>query len=417
MKRIAKQSEAHAFGIGTGTGQHGAQFIAVRDSRNRRVSGIYQRNGRFYAQLWVAREDGQKTARKFPLLTDEGAPVENLAEAKEAAEVLRNDRREKKLPTSGHKPKFADYVETYFSKPVTTAKKPDTLKLERWALNRWKEHLGDVRVDRIDSAAIAGLRDKRLRAGTHPRTVNLDVIALRNVLKQAVEDGYLRELPKAKTLKVPPRPKRPLLTPDQFSALLAAVPEACEKNGVQFADYLRFLAYSGAREQEALKIRWDDVDVVGERVTIGTGGVSKNHEARCVEFNDKLGALLRAMAKRRAPDCSWLFPSPQRGTRDEHACTFRESLLLTRKAAGLRWVGFHDLRHFFASFCVMAGLDFMTIAAWMGHKDGGILVGKIYGHLLDDHRKKAARKVHFGSTSDASESGSHPSHRYGNGHV
>jgi hypothetical protein len=29
----------------------------------------------------------------------------------------------------------------------------------------------------------------------------------------------------------------------------------------------------------------------------------------------------------------------------------------------------------------------MTIAAWLGHKDGGILVGKVYGHLLDDHRK------------------------------
>ena len=101
------------------------------------------------------------------------------------------------------------------------------------------------------------------------------------------------------------------------------------------------------------------------------------------------------MAEHRAPDCSWLFPSPQRGLRDEHAQTFRESLRLARSAAKLPWVGFHDLRHFFASFCVMAGIDFMTIATWLGHKDGGILVGKIYGHLLDDHRKNAARKVRF----------------------
>ena len=154
MKRVAKQSKAHVTGIGSGTVQHCAQFIGVRNSRNRRVSGLYQRNGRFYAQLWVTREDGQKTARKFPLLTDEGEPVANLVEAKEAAAALRNDRREKKLPTSGHKPSFADYVKTYFAKPVTASKKPDTLKLERWALNRWKEHLGNMRVDRIDSTAI-----------------------------------------------------------------------------------------------------------------------------------------------------------------------------------------------------------------------------------------------------------------------
>jgi hypothetical protein len=46
--------------------------------------------------------------------------------------------------------------------------------------------------------------------------------------------------------------------------------------------------------------------------------------------------------------------------------------------------------------CVMAGIDFMTIAAWLGHRDGGILVGKVYGHLLDEHRQKAAKLVHFG---------------------
>ena len=236
------QSKVNPNGLVSGANKHGAQFTAVRDSRNRRIAGIYIRNGRYYAQLWVDRHDGQKTARKFPLHTADAAPVANLVQAKEAADVLRNDRREKNLPTSGHKPKFADYIETYFAKPVTAAKKPDTLKLERWALNRWKDHLGDVRIDRIDASAISALRDKRLRSGTHPRTVNLDVIALRNVLKQAVEDGYLREMPKARTLKVPPSPKRPLLTPDQFATLLAAVPVACKKNAVQFADYLRFLA-------------------------------------------------------------------------------------------------------------------------------------------------------------------------------
>lgn len=259
---------------------------------------------------------GKRRRASFPLLTPEGAPVASLSEAKEAADVLRNDRREKNLPTSGHKPKFADYIEAYFLKPVTARKKPDTLKLERWALKRWQEHLGDVRIDRIDAAAIASLRDKRLRGGSHPRTVNLDLIALRNVLKAAVEDDYLREIPKAKTLKVPPTPKRTLLSQKQFDALLAAVPLACEKNAVQFAGYLRFLAFTGAREVEALKVRWSDVDFAAGQVTIGTDGVSKNGEWRAVDFNPKLGELLRDMSTRRAPDCTWLFPSPQRGPRD-----------------------------------------------------------------------------------------------------
>jgi hypothetical protein len=167
MKPTAMHSNVNTNGLVSGANQHAAQFTAVGDPRNRRIAGIYIRNGRYKAQLWVDRDDGQKTARKFPLLTADGAPVANLAQAKDAADVLRNDRREKKLPTSGHKLKFADYVKTYFAKPMTVAKKPDTLKRERWALNRWKEHVGDVRIDRLDAVPIAALRDKRLRSGTH----------------------------------------------------------------------------------------------------------------------------------------------------------------------------------------------------------------------------------------------------------
>jgi len=155
-----------------------------------------------------------------------------------------------------------------------------------------------------------------------------------------------------------------------------------------------------------LRIKWADVDFERERVTIGADRLTKNWESRTVEFNSQLGALLREMHARRAPDCAWLFPSPQRGTRDEHARSFRESLKLARAAAALPRVGFHDLRHYFCSVCVMAGIDFMTIATWLGHKDGGILVGKVYGHLLDEHRQKAAKLVHFGiSVVDRNASG------------
>lgn len=386
---------------------HGAQFITVRDSRNRRVQGLQMRNGRYYGQLWVDRGDGKKTARRFPLITEEKAPVQTLQEAKKALEILRNDRRENALPTAGRKPNFADYTEVYFAKAAVQRKRPGTLQNEKQAIGRWKSSLSHVRIDRITTPMIAAFIDKRMKGGAFggrelepvsERTANLDLLMLRNVLKAAMDDGHLRELPKMKSLEEAPTPKRPLITPTEFDRLIDKAHEVCPKNGQQVADYLRFLAFSGAREQEALRVKWEDVDLARERVTIGADGLSKNWEARTVEFNPQLDALLREMRTRPAPDCSWLFPSPQRGTRDVHARSFRESLKLARTAAKLLWVGFHDLRHYFCSVCVMAGIDFMTIAAWLGHKDGGILVGKVYGHLLDEHRSKAAKQVRFGLT-------------------
>jgi integrase len=70
--------------------------------------------------------------------------------------------------------------------------------------------------------------------------------------------------------------------------------------------------------------------------------------------------------------------------------TFWESLLIARKEVGLSWVGFHDLRHYFIS---MAGIDFMTIAELIARQDGRVLIGKVYGHLFDGHKRNMAAQL------------------------
>jgi len=70
---------------------------------------------------------------------------------------------------------------------------------------------------------------------------------------------------------------------------------------------------------------------------------------------------------------------------------------LVRTEAKLTRFGFHDLRHYFISYCVMSGIDFMTIARWVGHQDGGVLIGKVYGHLSNEHAQRQAQRVNFGS--------------------
>jgi integrase len=390
-------------------GAHRWQFIPATDSRNRRVPGLYTRNGRYYALLWAETGNGKKAPRRMPLFDADQQPVRTLTAAKQALEIKRHERRENKLPTAGRKPSLADYCAVYFQKATVQRKRIGTINNERQALGRWCDNIGHVRIDQITPTLISGIVDKRLKGGvfcgrklegSSERTANLDLLILRNVLNAAVDDGLLRELPKVKKLDEAPPPKRRLLMPEEFDCLIKSSRTACAKNGQQLADYLQFLAFSGSREKEALRISINDVDFERHRVTIGGDGLSKNWESRTVEFNPNLAALLTDMFSRRPPDSSWLFPSPQRGIRDEHAQSFRESLKIARKAAELEWLGFHDLRHYFCSMCVMAGIDFMTIAAWMGHKDGGILVGKVYGHLLDEHRHRAARSLKFAEYSD-----------------
>ena len=385
MKTDATQSKA-----GITENEHRHRFTAVRDGRNRKVPGLSERNGRFYACLWIDRGDGRKTARRFPL------EARTLTEAKEQMEIKRNERREDKLPSQGRKPTFTDAIAEYLASPIRMERRSTTQEKDARSLHKFLAHAGDIRIDRITPALIIGFQEARLREDVSPRTVNLDLISLRGLLKYAVKKGHLRLVPFIEHLKSDSKPKRTLITPAQFETLLALAISECPRNGRQLADYLRLLAFSGCREQEALRLKWSDVDLAARIITIGSDGLAKNGMSRKVQFNPQLEAHLRDMASRREPETEWIFPNYRSGSRGERSATMRVSMNIIREKAKLPWFGFHDLRHYFASVCVMAGLDFMTIADWLGHKDGGILVGKIYGHLLDEHKRDAAAKLSFG---------------------
>lgn len=379
--------------------KHYRRFEPVLDSRKRKVSGLWRRGSRYYAQLRIDLGNGRTAPRRISLV------ALDLTSARAELERKRTQKRDNELTRPGYRPKLEDFTSQYRDSPKHSKKKPATQRSEKQALGRWNKHIGAVRIDRITLPMIHAYREQRLRAGTSERTVNLDTMALRQVLSLGKERGLIGNLvqffhPKRggglEPLRQRPAPKRPLLTTEQFAALHDAADEETTKNSVLFRRYLRFLALTGAREQEALKVRRrEDVDFTRARVRIGAEGVAKNSKERFVDFSPELEALLREHIAALPADTSWLFPSPQRGKKDVHARTLRESLLAARKKAGLTPVGFHDLRHFFASQCVMAGIDFMTIAEWLGHSDGGILVGKVYGHLRDTHKQEAARRLRF----------------------
>jgi len=376
-------------------GQHrGATYRKVLDQRKRPIRGLWERNGRYYAQLTVEDPNtGLKKVKRVPL-----EDVQTAAQAVAKFQELLSQRRKGALPVLKRTPKFADYAEQYFDYycKVKDAKRPSTLKTEEYAINQWKAHLGHVRLDRITRALVNSFIAKRQARGRSGRTVNLEVICFRNVMKRAIDDGWITSLPtqNLRPLKWTPH-KRGLFSEAEIKSVAAAAGEE-SKNGQEFADYLLLLAYSGSRMSEALRLKWADLDWERKQLTIGADGLAKNHKVRVVDFNTQLEAHLKEMAARRAPDTAWLFPSPQRGERDRPAKTFRETLALARKKAKLDAFAFHDCRHFFISMCVMSGIDYMTIARWVGHQDGGILIGKVYGHLSNEHAQRQAQRVNFG---------------------
>jgi integrase len=95
--------------------------------------------------------------------------------------------------------------------------------------------------------------------------------------------------------------------------------------------------------KRAIDAKW--IDHLPTENLIGADGDVKSHRWRVVDFNFPLENHLREM--------------------------------LTRLAAGLPKFGFHDSRYLFISMCVTSGIDFMTVARWVGHRDWGVLIGRV----------------------------------------
>ncbi len=361
----------------------------------RRLRGLWSRNGRFYAQMAV--ETGGVMRVTKMLLEAQTAP-----KAAEEMAALKRKRDKGTLEKITHAPKLTNAIAEYKASATFTSKSANSQRSEVTYLALWQERLGQMSVDKIRKQHILAVRDDitsegkvaALRNGkVSNRTANLYVQGLRQVLKFQEERGRMAVVPKIKALKLPPERRRELIDDVQFQRILDACTPEVTKNAKLVRFYLRFLALTGTRCKETYRLKWSDVDFERRKVTIGADGKSKNRRPRDINFNPELETLLAEMKAEHPKDSSYLFPSPQRGEKDKPATTLWDSFKLVRKHVKMEHLGFHDFRHLFISKCVMAGVDFMTIASWVGHRDGGILIGKVYGHLSEDHKAQAANNL------------------------
>ena len=68
--------------------------------------------------------------------------------------------------------------------------------------------------------------------------------------------------------------------------------------------------------------------------------------------------------------------------------------MLQRK---LGWRESHPPRStaFIATVCIESGVDIPTVSRWLGHKDGGALAMRTYGHLRREHQRRPGAESFF----------------------
>jgi hypothetical protein len=284
-------------------------YMKVHDERKRPIRGLWSRNGRYYAQIAI--EDPHASVKEVKRVPLEKATT--AAQARDAMHELIVDRRKGVLAVLKRTPKFGEFAETYleFHRAAKDAKRASTIVTEGYAIERWREHIGEVRVDKINRKHIDHFIASRQAEKKSARTVNLEVTILRNVLNKAIDDKLIHRLPTENLRPLKKQStKRALVTSEQIENLCKAALEPQTDaetgetirrlNGEQFADYLKLLAFSGARRTEALHIKWPHVDwkILDRGAKNSMGGVT-----RPASFRDEKRA--RGEGERCAQEPNW----------------------------------------------------------------------------------------------------------------
>lgn len=299
------------------------------------------------------------------------------------------------LPTDDADLTWAKAREAYEKIELVGRKlKPSSMADRQTNLNAvekiWPE-LVRLKVREISEEMCKRWMAKRVETGISAQRLNNELDTLRQVLETAVANGTILRNPAAK-LKRAKIPKRRPVFPE-MDEFVRIVRNLRDRRLDDAADIVELLAYSGMRLEEAANLSWSDVDwrrglVLVRGLQEGTAADDpKNLEQRTIPLFKPLEKLLQSIkagAGEVKPDGKIL---------RQTQC--RRALSTACRQVGVRHYSHHSLRKFFTANCVERNIDFQTIASWLGHHDGGVLVAKTYSYLRNPHSKQMAQLVNF----------------------
>lgn len=317
---------------------------------------------------------------------------ENSQPGAKAYELLLRQRIARGEPLNGHEenqgppiPTFTDFSEKWYKTYVLTNNKPSGQASRRYVL---RAHLvpffGGMKLTEITSLDIEQFKAAKLEAGLAAPTVNNHLTILGKCLRCAEEWGELEHVPKMKPLKVPPQ-RFDFFSREESEKLLSVIEDP------RWYALVLLALRTGLRVSELLGLEWSDIDFDRQLLSLrrsivqGVVGSPKNNRERHIPLTPLLCDALQKIRK----------PSGQLfcGKNGKLWSYFklRNGLKKFCKKAGLRIIGWHKLRHTFASQLVAAGVSLKATQELLGHSS--ISMTLRYAHLAQSALRTAVEAL------------------------
>ena len=329
---------------------------------------------------------------------------DNTRRAAVALETEHLRKLERRLFT-GKMPTVAEFVVEFLEYQQAHVK-PLTYQLQKTHLEKHVvPHIGSRSLDSIEKPDMDALVMKWSKTAAD-RTVNTRLGTLLRMFSLAKEWKRIGEVPEADFIKVAPDRKR-FFTEDEARRLL-------DSAHPRWRSMMAVALHTGLRIGELRGLQWGDVSLSSAQLHVnrtdpGVAGVAANPpkggKPRTVSLNREamraLGAEIekRRAKKKRIAVTEWVWPGvdiwkDQRNRerpRSEGGCVNAISAAI--KAAGIaekpgERLGWHTLRHTYASWLAIRGVPLRVIQDLLGH--ASIRQTEQYAHLMPNQVHHAA---------------------------
>jgi integrase len=266
-------------------------------------------------------------------------------------------------------------------------------------------HIGELKLQKLRPEHLEQWHAKLLATGLSARTVGHAHRCLSAALTRAVQNGTLAR--NVAAIRKPPAAEDreiEILTPDQVSTVLTALKDHALHPVTALA------VASGMRRGELLGLEWSDIDLdravlrverslEETRQGVRTKPPKTRRSRRNIPLPPEAIAMLREHRKRQIElrlalgqggQPRLVFStiegdhlSPDNLSRDWRRICRQKKLPL---------IGFHALRHTFASILIRQGVDILRVSRLLGHSRASTTLDR-YGHLIEGSDADAVKAI------------------------
>ncbi len=279
---------------------------------------------------------------------------------------------DKKEETKEANPKFGDFAWEWFCMYVEDNNKPSEVETKKRIL---KKHLipffGNMNINEINGFEIEKYKKRKRMSGLSKKTINNHLAILGTSLNMAHEWGKTTKNIKIKRYKVFSG-KSDFLTEDELQILLNHAKDV-------WRDMILLAARTGLRRGELIGLRWEDINFNNATLTVqraivrNVEGSPKGNKTRNIPLINEVFLMLWKNKKQKG----YVFQTRPDHHLSDSFCNLNMKKICEK--AGLRNIGWHTLRHTFASHLFQKNAPTKAVQELMGHVD--IQTTLRYAHL------------------------------------